>query len=222
MLRIFPAVRLWRSRSLAVALVVALGLPAAVAADMFDTPEDPWAGDLQQRQELGSCERIDPIFIKRVQLTQRAAAIKRLEEESAIPIDFPEVGRLGFATPPAEPDLHYERLLRQEIDRLQAKRRRGVEAWQGGWSPTDEMRLNNLVALAYEESAPLLVPFLVRAVTMDEAAGGFSAEICGDTLWVHNFALGPPDPPAARLPVVVYLARRPATVLATWATALRP
>jgi hypothetical protein len=193
--------------------------PAAAVAQASGLATNSWETVVSQWPEPGACDEIDSIFVVPVRPTARESAITRLRDESAIPIDYPEVARLGFAEPPAETELRYERLLRQEIDSLHAERRRVLETRQGSWSRGDEARLGRLVDLAHEPTAPLLAPFLVRAVVMHERTGTFHVRICGDGLWVHHGSLGAANPTAIRLPVVVYLARRPKAVYSTWSIA---
>jgi len=56
-------------------------------------------------------------------------------------------------------------------------------------------------------------PYLVRALVLNEATGGFSLYLDGDDLCVFHGSLGHSPVPMTRHPVVVYLERPPKRVL---------
>ena len=87
------------------------------------------------------------------------------------------------------------------------------------------LRAAEIVPLTRQEAAILsmprpdpgpLQPYLVRAVTKNETAGIYTAEICGVTLWITHRSLGHIEPPSARQPLVVFLQRAPSKLIVDW------
>lgn len=62
-------------------------------------------------------------------------------------------------------------------------------------------------------------PFLVRAVAKNRNSGTFIVRLCGSTLWVTHGSLGRSVPPSTRVPLVVFLDRKPAAVFIGWTMA---
>lgn len=61
-----------------------------------------------------------------------------------------------------------------------------------------------------------LQPYMVRAVAKHVGTGRFLAGFCGDDIYVVHGSLGRSTPPSLRVPIVLYLDRRPERVFASW------
>jgi hypothetical protein len=90
----------------------------------------------------------------------------------------------------------------------------------------DRLQNTTIVELSQQEAVAFLDladtpantprPFLVRAIVKNEVAGRFDVTACADGLHVIHASLGQDIPPSTRLPIVVFLDRRPATVYVEW------
>jgi hypothetical protein len=91
-----------------------------------------------------------------------------------------------------------------------------VENHQGSWSADDQQRLDLLAKTMSDAAGSNLRPFLVRAVAKHEATGAFFASVCGESLVMVHGSLGHSTPPSIRVPVIVFLQKRPAAVYVGW------
>ena len=177
---------------------------------------DAWERDGPGRMDTGTCGEVLRELILPVVATHRADAIHVLAHRGVVPLEsWMAAGLVAPAGVAAGGDISPLRGVRAAITQLENRRRMS----QGSWSEADRLHLDALQNLARGADIKSFKPYLIRAITKNERAGIFSAQLCGDRLWVRHHSLGRSVPPSIRLPLVVFLPREPREVFVGWSMA---
>jgi hypothetical protein len=203
------------STSLNLRVVARVALVVLVVSSIDDgasraepTGADGWENP--PRADLHECASIDRSLIFAVQFARRPEAIARLENVAIVELTIPELDDLDV---PVRTGVDQ---IKSEIGRLRERRRAALEDHQGSWSIADQQRLDRLTTTMSDPTTPNLRPFLVCAVAKNEGTGGFFASICGENLEIIHGSLCYSIPPSIRVPVVIFLQKKPVTVYAGW------
>jgi hypothetical protein len=176
---------------------------------------EDWASTSAASPTWDSCKSLDRSLVKSVVPAERAEAIARLERSAVIPICEDRAAKLiGWSSD----RVSARDLIAAEIARLQERRDRQLNERVGGWSLADRDRLEKLLVLKDNSEVRMLMPFLARGIAVYELTGGFSANICNNTLWISHGSLGAYRRPA-RVPVVIFLQNVPENLYLSAGTA---
>ncbi len=197
-------------RAWSVAAALALLATARARAD------EPWQGRPLSAAERDACRTLPHALVRPVGPAHLAEATALLETAPAVALDDARAAEwIGIATPrAAKPGALSEQLMRDAIGALEDRYTAATSGEHAPrWGPTDQWMLGLLVQ-ASSTPHPPLEPVLVRAVEGAETDGSFDAAACGDALAVRRVAYDAGRPELIRAPVIVFIARPPATVQA--------
>ena len=177
---------------------------------------DSWETDSPPTPFGSSCHAIEPDLIVPVAKAAQTEAMELLGRLSSFPLNTSDVSRF---TDEQDGDGSAAARVAAAILRLQQEKERVLRTRIGSWGGASELRLIELERLQTSARLSSLRPFVVRGVAGFELTGGFNASWCGDDLSVLHISLGASRPSATRVPVVIYLEKRPARVLVGFSVA---
>jgi hypothetical protein len=218
-----------------VALAMAIAQPLPAPGQQPSSPSAPPAQELIEGWEVSpgtgprkqECDGLSEPMVRALNPPEREEAVRRLEEDIALPLSEAEAARLLRRGPePGKPLA--TALLEERLDGLRSVRdcimlrqrdRCRPENKGFGWGPLAEEQLARLVADYERGDHRNYRPYLVRGVAkFGDGHGGppymFGA-LCGGDLFLVTGVFSYTVPPSVRVPAVVFLPRPPERIWAS-------
>lgn len=177
---------------------------------------DAWITNTASRPDLKSCHPIDRALIAPVAPARRAEAVALLHQVPIIRLTGATAAKWAESTRSTSgANLSASGVISNEIKRLEFKKNRQLNEKVGGWSGTEQARLDELYELQRDPDLLRFTPFLVRAIANNQSTGGFELNVCGKYLWISQISLGTGATTSIHAPLIVFLPKTPKYIYVT-------
>lgn len=186
------------------------GTPVAV---VHPGPGTSDAELLSPRPDRSQCDELERPLVRPVNPTLRKESVSRLANQSVVDLTEMEAARL-IGVHVSKTATLASSLMEEFLEELHSRKYRAEIEHRDSWSLADEEELTRLTGSVAAGILDTYKVYLVKAATGGDNEPVLFGELCGTKLYVSAGLLGNPAPSTV-WPTVVFLPRRPTSVVAS-------